>query len=65
MLAVQYTHQITPGKTSFFVRAEWKYLGTTYFDLANNIKQDPYQLINASAGLNIKNICCIGCFNNQ
>lgn len=56
MLAVQYTHQITPGKTSLFLRGEWKYLGTTYFDLANNIKQDPYHLMNASAGLNIKNM---------
>jgi iron complex outermembrane receptor protein len=64
MLAVQYTHQITPGKTSFFVRGEWKYLGTTYYDLANNIKQSPYQLINASAGLNINNIGIQGWIRN-
>ncbi len=64
MLAVQYTHQITQGKLSVFVRGEWKYLGTTYFDLANNIKQTPYHLINASAGLNIKNIIIQGWIRN-
>ncbi len=64
ILAVQYTHQITPGKTSVFVRGEWKYLGATYFDLANNIEQTPYHLINASAGLNIKNISIQGWIRN-
>jgi iron complex outermembrane recepter protein len=64
MLAVQYTHNITAGKSSVFVRGEWKYLGTTYFDLANNIKQTPYHLINASAGLNIKNISIQGWIRN-
>jgi iron complex outermembrane receptor protein len=64
MLAVQYTHPLTPGKTSVFIRGEWKYLGTTYFDLANNINQTPYHLINASAGLNIKNISIQGWIRN-
>ena len=34
-----------------FVRAEWKYIGTTYFDLANNIKQSPYHLLNLRTGI--------------
>jgi iron complex outermembrane recepter protein len=64
MFAIQYTHPISSGKSSLFLRGEWKYLGTTYFDLANNIKQDPYHLINASAGLNIKNISVQGWVRN-
>jgi iron complex outermembrane receptor protein len=64
MLAVQYTHPLTTGKSSVFIRGEWKYLGTTYFDLANNINQTPYHLINASAGLNIKNISVQGWIRN-
>jgi len=28
-------------------RAEWMWLGTTYFDLQNQLKQDPYHLVNA------------------
>lgn len=54
LLALQYSFAIKPGHSNAFIRAEWKYLGTTYFDLGNNIKQSPYHLINSSAGYNIK-----------
>ena len=37
-----------------FVRGEWKYIGTTFFDLANNIKQSPYHLLNAKLGFEYK-----------
>ncbi|MCX6204864.1 MAG: TonB-dependent receptor [Bacteroidetes bacterium] len=63
-LALQYTMQINPGKLSTFVRGEWKYLGTTYFDLANTIKQSPYSLFNASAGLNAKQFSLQAWFRN-
>jgi len=50
--AAQYNHQIGNKKLEAFVRAEWKYTGTTYFDLANNIYQNPYHVVNMSAGIN-------------
>ena len=63
-LAVQYNMQIKPGQLSAFIRGEWKYLGTTYFDLANTIKQTPYSLFNASVGLNAKQVSLQGWFRN-
>jgi iron complex outermembrane receptor protein len=63
-LAVQYNMQIKPGKLAAFIRGEWKYLGTTYFDLANTMKQKPYSLFNASVGLNAKQISLQGWFRN-
>lgn len=54
LLAMQYSFAIKPGHSNAFIRAEWKYLGTTYFDLGNNMKQSPYHLINTSAGYNFK-----------
>jgi iron complex outermembrane receptor protein len=56
--------QIKPGKLAAFIRGEWKYLGTTYFDLANTMKQKPYSLFNASVGLNAKQISLQGWFRN-
>lgn len=50
-LALQYNHKIGTSKTEAFVRAEWKYTGTTYFDLSNNICQNPYSLLNMSVGM--------------
>ena len=50
-LAAQYNHKIGKNKMEAFVRAEWKYTGTTYFDLANNIYQSPYSILNMSAGI--------------
>ena len=37
-------------------RAEWKYIGTTYFDLANTIEQTPYHLLNAKTGIETEKI---------
>lgn len=65
LFAVHYTKQIKPGKSSVFVRGEWKFLGNIYFDLANNIKQSPYHLVNASAGFNYKNISIQGWIKNM
>lgn len=37
--------------TSFLLNADWKYTGTTYFDVLNNIKQSPYNTLNGSIGI--------------
>ena len=55
MLAAQYTYEL-PGKSSLKLigRAEWKYIGTEYFDLDNNIEQSPYSIINLRVGVSSK-----------
>jgi iron complex outermembrane recepter protein len=35
-------------------RAEWMYLGTTYFDFNNTIRQSPYHLLNLGIGFLMK-----------
>jgi len=37
------------------IRGEWRYLGNTWFDLANTIKQPGYSLFNLSAGVKMRN----------
>ena len=54
-MAIQY-ETVLNNHLKGFIRTEWKYIGTTYFDLANNIKQSPYNLINASAGIQMNDI---------
>ena len=55
MLAVQQSWNIGQKQAvKFITGVEWKYLGTEYFDLANTIKQSPYDLINLKAGLSLK-----------
>ena len=40
LLAAQYAYTISKKQQlSFVVRGEWSYIGDTYFDLANTIKQ--------------------------
>ncbi len=51
-LAIQYFRTINSKGLGAFVRGEWKYTGNTYFDLSNTIQQKPYNVINASIGLN-------------
>lgn len=55
MLAPQYSLVLNQKQQLKLVaRAEWFYIGTTYFDLANQIKQSPYQLLNARLGISSK-----------
>jgi iron complex outermembrane receptor protein len=55
MLAAQYSLLLNQKQQIKLVaRAEWFYLGTTYFDLANNIRQSPYQLLNTRLGVSSK-----------
>jgi len=57
MLALQYQFR-TNGSLplQWMARGEWQYLGRQYFDLANTIRQSPYQLFNARAGVTARNI---------
>ncbi|HYJ38450.1 MAG TPA: TonB-dependent receptor, partial [Chitinophagaceae bacterium] len=57
MFALQYSLNL--GKATFVrivARAEWMYLGTTYFDLANTIRQAPHHLLNSRIGVSIKHL---------
>jgi iron complex outermembrane recepter protein len=55
MLALQYNLPVNQkAGLNLVLRAEWFSLGTTYFDLNNTIKQDPYNLFNAKVGLTAK-----------
>ena len=55
LLAAQYSYALNP-KLKIMTRAEWKYIGTTYFDLANTIEQKPYHLLNAKTGIETEKI---------
>lgn len=56
MLALQYGYAIgTRQNLQLVVRGEWMYLGKQYFDLANNISQSPYHLLNTRFGLAANN----------
>jgi iron complex outermembrane receptor protein len=37
------------------VRGEWMLIGKQYFDLANTIRQNPYDLLNTRFGIAAKN----------
>lgn len=51
-LIAQYTKTISSARNlSMSARAEWLWLGTTYFDLQNQLKQGPYHLLNARIGV--------------
>ncbi len=56
MLTAQYSYALG-GRQQLkaVVRGEWKYLGTTYYDLANTIRQSPYNLLNLRAGISARN----------
>jgi iron complex outermembrane recepter protein len=54
-LALQYDQKFNKD-VSGFIRTEWKYIGTTYFDLANSIQQNPYNIINASLGVQMGDV---------
>ncbi len=56
MLALQYSHGLGGSSNAKLVaRGEWRYLGDQYFDLANNIKQTAYSLLNARIGVTTTN----------
>lgn len=53
MLALQFGHQVSKD-VRLVARGEWRYTGEQYFDLANQLKQDPYHLYNARLGVSAK-----------
>ena len=53
LLAAQYSYPVS-SELQIMLRAEWKNIGTTYFDLANSIEQTPYHLLNAKLGMEYK-----------
>ena len=55
MLALQYGFDLgTKQQLQFIVRGECMYLGKQYFDLANNISQKGYSLLNTRFGISSK-----------
>lgn len=57
MLAVQYSYPLgTKQAIALVGRGEWSYIGQEYFDLANTIRQSPYQLLNLRAGVSSRSI---------
>ena len=57
VLALQYQSAIGKSESwEFTARAEWKYLGEHYFDLANTLRQSPYSLYNGNIGVSFKDI---------
>lgn len=56
MVALQYSYSLgTKQQLKLVVRGEWMYFGKQYFDLANNISQAPYSLLNTRCGIASKN----------
>ncbi|MDO6433672.1 TonB-dependent receptor [Flavitalea sp. BT771] len=53
LLAVQYGLSLREGIRAF-VRGEWKMMGSTYFDLANTMRQSPYSIYNMRCGVDVR-----------
>lgn len=57
VLSLQYSYLVSSRQQIKLVaRGEWFYLGTRYFDLANTLKQSPYNLLNTRFGVSSKYI---------
>lgn len=59
MLAAQYSIGLGEN-VKLVARGEWQYVGNTYYDLANTIKQNAYSLLNARLGVATKHIDIFG-----
>lgn len=65
MLALQYSFALNKeAGWRLVTRGEWIYTGSTYFDFANTIRQSPYHLLNARAGVAGKHLEIMGWFRN-
>jgi iron complex outermembrane recepter protein len=57
MLNLQYSCMLSEeDHVKLVARGEWFYMGRRYFDLANNIRQSPYNLLNARVGVSTKHL---------
>jgi iron complex outermembrane receptor protein len=63
MLAAQYNMSFAKSFHAF-LRGEWYYFGKQYFDLANQLAQSSYQLLNVSAGISFKQLSLSFWFRN-
>jgi iron complex outermembrane receptor protein len=55
-LALQYSYDLGASQQiKLVLRGEWMHLGKHYFDLSNNISQEPYDLLNTRCGIAAKN----------
>ena len=55
MLALQYGHSLNnEHNLKLIARGEWRYTGKQYFDLANQLQQNPYNLLNGRLGISSK-----------
>jgi iron complex outermembrane receptor protein len=56
--AAQYSipFKVSKQAINFILRGEIKNIGTTYLDLQNKVKQDPYTLVNIRTGFSSKNL---------
>jgi Outer membrane receptor proteins, mostly Fe transport len=65
MLALQYNYLLNQkNRLTLVLRGEWMYLGQQYFDLANEIRQSPYQLGHARFGVTSRHIDVMGWVRN-
>ncbi|WP_207431439.1 TonB-dependent receptor [Sabulibacter ruber] len=57
MLALQYGYDLGAAqKLRLVARGEWRYLGKQYFDLANQLSQEGYGLLNARVGVQTRRL---------
>jgi len=57
MFAIQKAFTLSEKKTiSLITRGEWMLIGKQYFNLANTMRQSPYDLLNLRVGLSMKHI---------
>lgn len=57
MLNLQYSYVVSAKhQVKLVARGEWFYLGQRYFDLANNIRQSPYNILNTRVGISGKHL---------
>jgi iron complex outermembrane receptor protein len=65
MLALQYSYPLSSkGMMKLVVRGEWTYIGKQYFDLANQIAQKGYSLLNTRFGLSSTHVDIMGWVRN-
>jgi iron complex outermembrane receptor protein len=66
MFTAQYSYVLSARKQLTLVaRGEWYYLGTRYFDLANTIRQSPYNVYNTRLGISCRHLELYGWFRNM
>lgn len=63
MLALQYRYAFKQD-WALVLRGEWKYLGRQYFDLANQLEQSPYHVLNARFGVEKGKLSLMGWVRN-